>query len=117
MTTSTHAFSQEQLLLPNPANMGFDDTDWHKTIPGHGLNTATPRSGMNGNGEFQLGNSYIGVQTEKNLRPFEPFRQGDCATDDECAEYSGLPKTEPPKKGMKHFRKPFIGLSITTPLR
>ena len=42
-----------------------------------------------------------------------PFKRTDCASDDECADYSGLPKSEPSKRTLKNLRKPFIGLSIT----
>jgi hypothetical protein len=69
------------------------------------------------NDQFRLGNGYLGIQTQKSLRTPEPLRRADCTTDDECADYSGLPKSEPPKTNVKNLRKPFIGLSITAPLQ
>jgi hypothetical protein len=98
------------------------DTDFTKNIGGgNGFDNSRDGSSIRGltnpNDQFRFGNSYLGIQTQKSLQTFEPFRRADCATDDECADYSGLPKSEPPKKTMKNLRKPFFGLSITTPLR
>jgi hypothetical protein len=67
--------------------------------------------------QFRLGNSYIGVQTQKSLQPPEPLRRSDCPRDEDCTDYPGLPKSGAPKSTVKSLRKPFIGLSITTPLR
>jgi len=69
------------------------------------------------NDRLWLGNSYLGIQTQKTLQGLDRFWRTDCATDEDCADYSGLPRSEAPKKGMKNLRKPFIGLSITTPLQ
>jgi hypothetical protein len=55
----------------------------------------------------------IGIQTQKNLRAPEALRRSDCATLDECEDYSWLPKSEPPNT--KNL--PFLGLSITAPLK
>ncbi len=94
-------------------------TDFSKTIGGNGFknprDVPSTSGSANSNDKFSLGNSYLGIQTQKNLQT--PFRQTDCASDDECADYSGLPKSEPSKRTIKNFRKPFIGLSITTPLQ
>lgn len=81
---------------------GFDDTP------------STSGSGYDG---FQIGNSYLGIQMEKTIQGLDRFWRTDCPTDDECTDYSGLPKAGPSKKGTKNFRKPFFGLSITTPLQ
>jgi hypothetical protein len=57
----------------------------------------------------------LGIQTQKSLRAPEPLRRNDCATDDECDDYSWLPKSEPPNT--KNSKIPFLGLSITAPLK
>ena len=59
------------------------------------------------------GGTYLDLRTKKTLKTFEPLRRSGCETDEECADYSGLPRSEPPK-GLK---KPFLGLSITKPLQ
>jgi hypothetical protein len=66
--------------------------------------------------QLRLGESYIGVKTEKSV-PMSPLKRSDCTTDDECADYSGLPKSEPARRTFKSLRKPFLGLSISTPLQ
>jgi hypothetical protein len=66
---------------------------------------------------FLLGDGRLGIQTEKSVRGSDPLRRNECTTDDECADYSSLPKTEPGKRNLKTLRKPFIGLSITKPLQ
>jgi hypothetical protein len=94
-------------------------TDFNKTIGGNGFKNPRDVPSISGsensNDKFSFGNSYLGIQTQKNLQT--PFRQTDCASDDECADYSGLPKSEPSKRTIKNLRKPFIGLSITTPIQ
>jgi hypothetical protein len=57
----------------------------------------------------------LGIQTQKNFRAPEPLRRNDCATDDECEDYSWLPKSEPPNT--KNAKMPFLGLSITASLK
>jgi hypothetical protein len=69
------------------------------------------------NDQFRLGNSYLGIQTQKHVQGLDRFWRTDCATDEDCVDYSGLPRSEPHKKDIKSFRKPFFGLSITTPLQ
>jgi hypothetical protein len=98
------------------------DTDFGKnTGGGNGFKNSRDASSTSGstnpNDKFRLGNGYLGIQTQKSLQTPEPFRRSGCATDDECADYSGLPKSEPPKSTVKNLRKPFIGLSITAPLQ
>jgi hypothetical protein len=66
--------------------------------------------------QLRVGSSYLGIQIEKNVQALESLRRIDCPTDDECAEYSGLPKSGQPKASMRNFKRPFIGLSITRPL-
>jgi len=97
------------------------DAEFSKNPAGGGLRNPTnpsPMSGSTNPGErFSLGNSYLGIETQKGLQ--NPFRRTDCANDDECADYSGLPKSEPPsnKKNLKNLKKPFIGLSVTKPIQ
>ena len=66
----------------------------------------------NPNGQFQ-----IGIQTQKNVQTPEPLRRSDCEINDECDEYSGLPQSRSRKITTKNIRKPFLGLSVTTPLQ
>jgi hypothetical protein len=66
----------------------------------------------NPNGQFR-----VGIQTRKNVETPEPLRRSDCEINDECEDYSGLPQSRPRKITTKNFRKPFFGLSITTPLQ
>src|SRR5262245_41668000 len=63
-------------------------------------------------GQFRLG-----IETQKRLQTPETLRPTGCVIDDECEEYSGLPKSEPGRKAVKNLKKPFIGLSITAPLQ
>jgi hypothetical protein len=94
------------------------DRDFRKASGGDGLkNSKGPLStseSANSNGKFSFGDTYLRIQTQKNLQ--SPWRT-DCASDDECADYSGLPKSEPSKRTLKNLRKPFIGLSVTRPLQ
>jgi len=78
-------------------------------------NAASMSDSKDQNDKFQLGGTYIGVQTEKTVRVIDPTKPTDCADDDECMDYSGLPKSAPARHGLKSFRRPFLGLSITTP--
>ena len=66
--------------------------------------------------QLRVGSSYLGIQTQKNVQALQSLRRNDCEDDDECAEYSGLPKSGQPKASMRNFKRPFIGLSITRPL-
>jgi hypothetical protein len=97
------------------------NTDPRKNAGGDGLRSprdASPTgASTNPIERFSLGNSYLEIQTQKGLQ--DPFRQRtDCATDDECAEHSGVPKPQTPanKKSLKNLQRPFIGLSVTTPI-
>src|SRR5262245_62928627 len=97
------------------------DADFSKTVGG-GLRAPrdAPWSGSTNPAErFSVGNSYLGIQTQKGLQ--DPFRQrSDCVTDEECAEYSGgapKPEAQGNKKSFKNLKKPFIGLSVTRPIQ
>jgi hypothetical protein len=60
----------------------------------------------------------LGIETEKSLQTPKSLRQvNDCPDDDECDEYTGLPRSRPAHSNLKNLRKPFIGLSITSPLQ
>jgi hypothetical protein len=80
-----------------------------------GFTDSLPMSGSSPD-QFRLGNGQIGIQTKTALDGLERFRRSDCTTDDECRDSSPLPKS-PARKGLKNLRKPFFGLSITTPLQ
>jgi hypothetical protein len=59
----------------------------------------------------------LGIQTEQSLQTPKSLRKvNDCPDDDECDEYTGLPRRHPARSGLKGFRRPYIGLSITSPL-
>src|SRR5262245_48951956 len=94
------------------------DRDFRKASGGNGLKNSkdllSTNESANSNEKFSFGNTYFRIQTQKNLQ--SPWRT-DCASDDECADYSGLPKSEPSKRTLKNLRKPFIGLSVTGPLQ
>jgi hypothetical protein len=66
--------------------------------------------------QLKVGRNYLGIQTQKNVQALQSLRRNDCEDDDECAEYSGLPKSGQPKASVRNFKRPFIGLSITSPL-
>jgi hypothetical protein len=68
----------------------------------------------NSNDTFSFSKSYLGIETQKNLQ--SPWRTG-CTSDEECADYSGLPKSEPSRRTLKSLRKPYFGLSVTTPIQ
>jgi hypothetical protein len=60
----------------------------------------------------------LGIQTEQSLQTPKSLRKvNDCPDDDECDEYTGLPRSHPAHSGLKGFRRPYIGLSITSPLQ
>jgi hypothetical protein len=93
-------------------NTGIRTNDGFKTFQGLSVagESKTPID------KFQFGGSYFGIQTQKTFQIPQLLGQPDCTTDDECADYSGLPKAKQPKTATKNLRKPFIGLSITSPL-
>ena len=67
--------------------------------------------------KIQSVNFGLGIQTQKSVQTPEPLRRSDCEINDECDDYSGLPKSHIGKTTAKNFRKPFIGLSLTAPLQ
>ena len=72
--------------------------------------------------KLKIGDSYLGVDTQKRLQTRVPSGKVDCATDEECEDYSAMPRSR--SRGLSgtssssplHGRKPFFGLSITTPI-
>jgi hypothetical protein len=74
-----------------------------------------PAAGASNLDQLRLGDLLLGIETQKPLDGLERFRRTDCATDDECTDNSGLPRTAPPT-GLKNIRMPFFGLSISRPL-
>ena len=108
--------SGELLLSPSATAIG-DLGESTATNHMKSLRDAPSMSGsINRTDQLRLGDSYLAVQTEKSVQVIERFKRSDCMTDDECADYSGLPKSEPAKRTLKNLRKPFLGLSITRPL-
>ena len=83
------------------------------------LREASPQNGSAiPNNQFRWGGSYFDLQTQKTIQTFGPLRQSGCETDEECAEYMGLPKSSTPNDGpLKGIKKPYLGLSIITPLQ
>jgi hypothetical protein len=68
--------------------------------------------------QFRLGNSYIGIQTQRILQPPDQIRRSDCPIDEDCTDYPGAPRSMSPKPStIKSLRRSYIGLSITAPLR
>jgi hypothetical protein len=60
----------------------------------------------------------LGIQTETSLQTPKSLRRVyDCPDDEECDEYTGLPRSHPAHSTLKGLRRPFIGLSITSPLQ
>lgn len=81
------------------------------------VKSVAPAAGVisqNDSGLF--GRSSLQFRTEKNFQTPEPFRRTDC-NEEECADYSGFPKYKPSKTNAKNIRKPYLGLSITTPIQ
>jgi hypothetical protein len=65
----------------------------------------------------QSGGFRLGIQTEKSVQTPSSLRRSECtAADEECEEYSGLPKSNPANK-LKGIRNQFLGLSVTSPLQ
>jgi hypothetical protein len=93
-------------------NKSIRDNDGFKTLQG------LPAAGESKTliDQFKFGDSYFGIQRQKTFQIPHLSEQPDCTTDDECADYSGLPKAKQSKTPLKNLRKPFIGLSITKPL-
>jgi hypothetical protein len=126
LATGTRVDSEELLFSPVPQPSPFTNlhqrsfgTDFNKnTGAGNDFKNFQDMSSTgDSSDQFRLGNSYLGIQTEKSLQSTDPLRRSDCDKDDVCADYSGLPKSEPRKSTVKSLRKPFIGLSITAPLQ
>jgi hypothetical protein len=137
LASAFSAGAQDVLFSPNLRDIvprQFEQANnWSKLPPSYTFGTALsgnipaantfaksrelpPGTGIS-NDQFRIGASYLEIQTRKILQPFEVLRRSGCETDEECAEYSGLPKSEPSKQPIKGLKKPFFGLSITTPLQ
>ncbi len=117
------AFSSPKLSEKSSTTMGgaIESAATESAAPRNDMRSlqAAPSSGgfPSRNDQLRIGESYIGIQTNKNLQVIDPLKRSDCSNDDECADYSGLPKSEPARRNLKSLRKPFIGLSISTPLQ
>jgi hypothetical protein len=72
--------------------------------------------------KLKLGDSYLGVETQRRLQTHVPSGKVDCVTDEECEDYSAMPRSRSrasvggSSSSMVHGRKPFFGLSVTTPI-
>ena len=73
--------------------------------------------------KLKIGDGYLGVDTQRRLQTRVPSGKVDCATDEECEDYSPIPKSRSRgstsgtnSPSMFHTRKPFFGLSLTTPI-
>jgi hypothetical protein len=72
--------------------------------------------------KIKLGDSYLGIDTQRRLQTHVPSGKVDCATDEECEDYSVMPRTKSHgsagthSSGLVNSRKPFFGLSVTTPI-
>ena len=74
--------------------------------------------------QLKIGDSYLGIETQRRLKTQVPSGKVDCATDEECEDYSALPKSKSrgsigassSSPSLLHTRKPFFGLSVTTPI-
>jgi hypothetical protein len=91
----------------------------HPDTQNKALRAAPSESGASDRGDgFRLGDTYLGLQTEKSVQVIDRLRQSDCIDDEDCADYTGLPRSAPGKRSsLKTLRKPFLGLSIKAPLQ
>jgi hypothetical protein len=72
--------------------------------------------------QFKLGDSYLGIETKRRLQTHVPSGKVDCSTDEECEDYSVMPRSRSrgsagPRSSNILSRKPFLGLSVTTPIQ
>jgi hypothetical protein len=79
-------------------------------------NAPSPSAAAAPGDQLKVGRNYLGIQTQKNVQALQSLRRIDCEDDDECAEYSGLPKSGKTKGSVRNLNRQFIGLSITRPL-
>ena len=73
--------------------------------------------------KIKLGDSYLGIDTQRRLQTHVPSGKVDCATDEECEDYSVMPRSKSrasvgtsSSSSVIRSRKPFFGLSVTTPI-
>jgi len=73
--------------------------------------------------KIKLGDSYLGIDTQRRLQTRTPSGKADCATDEECEDYSVMPRSRSrasvgtsSSSSLIRSRKPFFGLSVTTPI-
>src|SRR5262245_2879948 len=121
LALASGAGAQELLFSPNLKDIvprQFEQANtWSKLPPGYTFGTdlsgsysevnafrnpreLPPASGSSSD-QFRVGTSYLEIQTLKNLQPLDVLRRGNCETDEECAEYSGLPKAGGSKGTLK----------------
>ena len=84
--------------------------------------TSPPPGSASSFDKFKIGDSYFGVETQRRLQTRVPSGKVDCATDEECEDYSALPRSKSRdsvgtnSSSILRLRKPFFGLSITRPI-
>jgi hypothetical protein len=120
-TTPSHAaprFESYWNPLDIDSGAGADAAGRSKKF-GH---TSPPPGSASSFDKLKIGDSYLGVETQRRLQTRVPSGKVDCATDEECEDYSALPKSKSRgsvgtnSSNILHSRKPFFGLSITTPI-
>jgi hypothetical protein len=72
--------------------------------------------------KVKVGDSYLGIETQRRLQTHGPSGKLDCSTDEDCEDYSVMPRSRPRGSVATHSsgilsRKPFFGLSVTTPIQ
>jgi hypothetical protein len=111
--------STKWMSLPQVPFINFYRDDLKAGVAGDTFDSRRAPASVSESGKSNksswLGNGQLEIRTQKK---FQPFWLESCGLDDDdCADNSGLPKTGPAKRTLKNLRKPFFGLSITTPLQ
>jgi hypothetical protein len=53
-----------------------------------------PKSTATSLDQFKLGDSYLGIETKRQMRPPVSSQRSGCTTDEECEDYSPIPKSK-----------------------
>jgi hypothetical protein len=96
-------------------NKGLRDNNAFNTFRG----SSAANTSVGPTDQFKFGDSYVEFQTQRFFRIIPGrFDQTECTSDDDvCPDASGLPRSRSSKLASKQIRKPYIGLSISTPLQ
>ena len=112
---STIVMPPEWLTAPRSAEF---HRNWTSIDPGKpGRDFARPDRPAKPRDQVTIGKSVLGFTTEKQVGLPNFLKPADCVNDDECAEYSSLPRARQPKPGLMNVRKPYFGLSLKTPIQ